>query len=280
MGRIAALHGLSDLWARGVRPTAALAMITLPEGDPEQQTELLYQALAGGIHELSASGATLVGGHTMDGDSLSIGFTMLGQTDGRSCFAKSGAQPGDRLILTRPLGTGVILAAHAMSKADRYSVDSMLASMLRGNSAASTVARSHGLCCVTDVNGFGLAGRLLEMLNASQMDASITLSELRLLFAAAACFQAGIRSSLDTENRWVEAHFHASDTQVRTRPEWAAMFDPQTSGGLLLCVPPHLETRVLEDLHNAGDSHAVTIGQVHAMSSTRSRVNVTESKSD
>lgn len=278
MGRIAALHGLSDLWARGVRPTAALAMITLPEGDSEQQTELLYQVLAGGIRELSASGATLVGGHTMDGESLSIGFTMLGQNDGRSCFAKSGAQSGDRLILTRALGTGVILAANAMFKADRDSVDSMLASMLRGNSAASTVARSHGLCCVTDVTGFGLAGHLMEMLNASQMDASITLSEVRLLSGAAACFQAGVRSSLDTENRWVEQHFHASGPQLQTWPEWAAMFDPQTSGGLLLCVPPHLETRVLEDLHGAGDNHAVVIGHVHAMSSARSRVTVTVSK--
>ena len=278
MGRIAALHGLSDLWARGVRPTVALAMITLPEGNAAQQTELLYQVLAGAIHELSASRVTLAGGHTMDGESLSIGFTTLGQTAGHPCFSKSGAQPGDRLILTRPLGTGVVLAAHAILRAEGSSVDGMLASMLRGNSAAAGVARSHGICCVTDVTGFGLAGHLMEILNASQVDALIALSEVRLLSGAAACFQAGIRSSLDTENRWVEQHFQTVDPQQQTRPEWAALFDPQTSGGLLLSVPAHLESQVLNDLKCAGDIDAATIGHIHAMQCTNVRVTVTDER--
>ncbi len=280
MGRIAALHGLSDLWARGVRPTAALATITLPEGNAEQQAELLFQVLAGGIHELSKRGVTLVGGHTMDSESLSIGFTMLGRTDGYPSFAKSGAQPGDRLILTRPLGTGVILAARALLKAEGSSIDGMLASMLQGNSAASKLASSHGLVCVTDVTGFGLAGHLIEIMEASQMDAEIALSEVRLLSGVADCIQKGVRSSLDAENRWVEERFQLSEPEMQERPQWAALFDPQTSGGMLLCVPPHLEMQVLKDLHHAGDNHAATIGQVLEMKSGHSRVAVTNSLPD
>ena len=272
MGRIAALHGLSDLWARGVRPTAALAMITLPAGDGAQQSELLYQVLAGGIQELSAGGVTLAGGHTTDGESLSIGFTVLGRTDGHSCFAKSGALPGDRLILTRPLGTGVLLAAHSMVRADAVAITGMLVSMLRGNLMASRVASTHGLCCVTDVTGFGLGGHLMEMLYASQMDASLSLSEIRLLPGAEACFQDGVRSSLDPENRWVEERFQVDDPQLRSRAQWAALFDPQTSGGLLLAVPQHLERQVLNDLHNAGDDQAVTIGRVEEMQFAQPRV--------
>lgn len=261
-GRIAALHSLSDLWARGVTPKSAVAMITLPEGSTDQQSELLYQLLSGGIREMTANGATLVGGHTVDGDSLSVGFTVLGQTNAHGGFSKSGLRPGDRLVLTQPIGTGVILAANSMIRASARSMDTMIESMLLGNASASQIAQSHGVTGVTDVTGFGLAGHLLELLEASHASARIGLSKIPLLHGAADYLSLGIRSSLDDENRWIEHLIHGASSELKERPEWAALFDPQTSGGLLLAVPQALESRLLRELQAAGYHHASTIGEV------------------
>lgn len=261
-GRVAAIHSLSDLWARGIQPTVALAMVTLPEGSHRKQSELLYQVLKGGLQELAHGGAILAGGHTTNGHELTIGFTVLGQTQGQPLFSKGGLKPGQRLILTKPLGTGVILAARSAGRTRARTMAAVVQQMLISNQAASRIARNYGVTGATDVTGFGLAGHLLEMLDASGCSAELSLGSILLIDGAAELFDEGFRSSLDPENRAAESAIQ--DCAGRDTAAWHALFDPQTSGGLLLAVDAAFEMDALRELRAAGDSTAAAIGTVRA----------------
>lgn len=261
VGRIAALNALSDIWAMGGRATGALAMLSLPEGEPMSQAELLFQTLAGALHEFGQHGVELLGGHTLEADSLMIGFTVLGTLEGREPTVKSKLQLGDQLVLTKPIGTGAILAALRTGRAKATWMDSMLASMLRPNCGAAEVAQRHGVRAMTDITGFGLAGHLLEMLQASQMTADIRLQDVPFLPGCLELLQAGTQSTLAPANsELARAHCevmspHASD------PRFAALFDPQTSGGLLIGVTAAESSGLLKDLAEQG-CHARCIGEV------------------
>jgi selenide,water dikinase len=221
----------------GSEPVGAMAMVTLPEGEPRQQAELLYQLLAGGLRELVAAGATLLGGHTTEAADLTLGYTVLGRLGGRAPTTKASLKPGDRLLLTKPLGTGTLLAAHMQSRCRAAWMDALLASMLASNAAAAGFARDRGATAVTDVTGFGLAGHLFEMLDASGVSARLSLDALPLLPGFAELAGAGVESTLAPANREVEMRIDASDA-IRRDPRFAALFDPQTSGGLLVGVSP------------------------------------------
>ena len=233
VGRVAALNALSDLWAMGSEPVGAMAMVTLPEGEPRQQAELLYQLLAGGLRELIAAGATLLGGHTTEAADLTLGYTVLGRLGGRTPTTKASLKPGDRLLLTKPLGTGTLLVGHMQSRCRAAWMDALLSSMLASNAAAAGFARDRGATAVTDVTGFGLAGHLFEMLDASGVSARLSLDALPLLPGFAELAGAGVESTLAPANREVEMRIDASDA-IRRDPRYAALFDPQTSGGLLV----------------------------------------------
>lgn len=261
VGRVAALNALSDLWATGADPVGAMAMVSLLEGEPRQQTDLLYQLLAGGVHELTKAGASLLGGHTIETADLTIGYTVMGRTDGNVPFRKANLKAGDQLILTKPMGTGVILAAHMRGLARAEWMNALLKSMVISNAAASTTARKFKLTAVTDVTGFGLAKHLHEMLDASGMNATIELNKLPLLPGTVDLIAADVRSTLDPANREVEPFVDCGVPTIE-RPEYAALFDPQTSGGLLLSVPAADVDSVLKDLNTAGLEHACLVGEV------------------
>jgi selenide,water dikinase len=264
VGRVAALNSLSDLWAMGSEPLGAMAIVTLPEGSPTQQTELLYQLLAGGLREMTAAGATLWGGHTTEGPELTIGYTVAGKLGDRVPFIKGGLQPGDKLILTKALGTGALLAAHRQSQCQARWMEALLAQMLVSNAEAAHLAREFDLRGVTDVTGFGLAGHLLEMLDASRVSARVSLGALPLLDGFAQLSAAGVRSSLDPANRAGDSRCRLDRPDLSSRPAFHALFDPQTSGGLLLSVPAPRAPAFLERLHGNGVRTAVIIGEVLA----------------
>ena len=159
-------------------------------------------------------------------------------------------QIGDQLILTKRLGTGVLLAAvmRAACKAEWYM--DLMKHLTKSNQWASEVAAKHELQAVTDVTGFGLAGHLLEVISASDVNASVDLSLLQLLPGVDSLIQAGILSSLDTANRAAEAQIE-TDKKAKKSPSYQALFDPQTSGGMLLSVPESKVTDVLADLPGA-----------------------------
>jgi selenide,water dikinase len=276
VGRVAALNAMSDVFALGGRPLAALAMVTIPPGRLHQQEQLLYELLAGGLHELRAAGATLVGGHTIEGDQLTIGYTLLGDTTATPTRLKGGLRPGDKLLLTKPLGSGILLAAHMRAGCRAAWMESLSAAMLASNEQAARLAADFDVGGMTDVTGFGLAGHLLEMLRASRVSADLELSALPLLPGVPELVAQGIESTLAPANRSAEADIEwtsgdrgAHDRAVSRAADAHAtvLFDPQTSGGLLIGLRPAEVDRFLDRLSADGALPCAVIGEVAALRS-------------
>ena len=261
VGRVAALNSLSDIWAMGADNVGALAMVSLPEAAPGLQTETLYQLLAGGVHELNLAGAELLGGHTIESQDMTIGYTTLGRfAEGAVPFRKNGVKPGDLLVLTKPLGTGTILAALGDGKCRSEWMDAMLPHMLVSNQGASRVAREFNIVAATDVTGFGLAGHMLEMLNPSNCSAKLNAANIPLYEGFEELTAVGVRSTLYPPNR-ESAEAHGANIGSNDSAAAHALFDPQTSGGLLIAVSEADAGKLVEALHNAGCSRAAVIGQ-------------------
>ena len=235
IGRIAALNALSDFYAKGAIPRAALSIAILPAGSEEQQAKLLEDLLAGAVCELGPAEVPIVGGHTIVGPKLTFGFTILGDADTESVPRKATLSLGDSLVLTKPLGTGVLLAAHmqAACRADWWTP--LIKSMLQSNREAAALAREAGVSAATDVTGFGLAGHLLEMLSSSPLSAEISLHSLPLLPGVQALLERGYESTLAPSNRQSYTEILLSP-KLQEKSLTKILFDPQTSGGLLLTV--------------------------------------------
>ena len=254
------LNSASDVFALGAQPLAALAMITIPVGKPAPQEELMYQLLAGSLEELKRMGATLVGGHTIEGPQMSIGFTIVADQGDGPPRTKGRLREGDRLVLTKPLGTGVLLAAHMRAQCKAEWMKPLLASMLETNQTAAALVDEFDIAGVTDVTGFALAGHLLEMLNASGRNARLHLNDVPLLPGTAELIAAGVESTLAPANRSAEAAIQQKGN-FHNVPAYRALFDPQTSGGLLLGVGPDRVDAFCNRLAELGISSAV-IGEV------------------
>ncbi len=263
VGRVAAVNAASDLWAKGATPRFALAQVTIPDTDTERAEEALFQVLAGARAALDAEGIALVGGHTTSGDELQVGFAIWG-APGDTILRLSGLAPGNRLILTKPLGTGVLFHADMRGLARAPWIEAATASMLRSNGAASRIAREVGATAGTDVSGFGFAGHLGSMLRASGVSARIALDALPLLPGARECFTRGLRSTAHPENAKAR-HAMRIGEEIATRPELAALFDPQTSGGLLFGAAAERVEEALAKLRDAGDVAAACVGAVESV---------------
>lgn len=267
VGRIAALHAASDVLAKGARPIAALAIATIPPGSEKQQEQLLYDLLAGGIAEFKAMGATLAGGHTIEGPQTMIGYTIIAEPQNggaRDATArirtKSGVRPGDVLILTKPLGVGVLLAAHMQARLKAAWYQPLLDALLASNQPAALALDEFGIEAATDVTGFGLAGHLMEMLRASSASAELELASILLLPGAAELLASGLESTLAGSNRQSAGDLDFPATP-ESAPNVAALFDPQTCGGLLFGAPPERQAAILEKLA-ATPTPGVVIGRV------------------
>lgn len=262
MARLAAIHALGDIWAMGADPQAALLQITLPRLSESLQSRMLDEIMTGAQAVVDAAGATIAGGHTSVGDELTIGLTVTGIANAPT--PKTAAQPGDVLILTKPLGTGVILAAEMavirntsagtpmLGEAWQVCVASMGHSL--APAAALLRAQAHAM---TDVTGFGLAGHLSEMLDAGRLTARLNLDAIPLLPGAATLAARGVASTLMPDNRATVG----PRITGRHGPATDLLFDPQTCGGLLAALPPDAAAQALAKLHRA-DEPAVIIGEL------------------
>ena len=257
-GRIAALHAASDLVAMGATVSTALANVVLPEGDAKSQRFAFNDLMEGARHEFAAFGATIAGGHTIVGPRLEIGFTVIGEAishDG--IMRKSNLRVGDVLYLTKPLGIGVLLAAHMQNACSATDYQELVAAMLERQHEVVAVAVRLGISAATDVTGFGLIGHLIEMLKASNTSAELSLSQIPLLSGVAAAFANGIESTLAPQNRCVESLIKI-EGRYQSDPVYRSLFDPQTCGGLLLGVAPETaeqfqqETAPFFSIHKIG----------------------------
>ena len=250
MARIAAIHALGDIWAMGAAPQAALAQVILPRLSDEKATDMLAEVMAEAAAVFTAAGADVVGGHSSVGAELTIGFTVTGLAT--KAIAKGGARPGDALILTKPIGTGTIMAAEmAMARVPGLilgeAVAGALASMTQSSGPAAAILApvAHAM---TDVTGFGLAGHLLEILDASGCGAEMDVAAIPLLPGALDLAAAGESSSLAPANRALTV----GRLMLPEGPLRALLHDPQTCGGLLAAVPAERAESVVAALRDAG----------------------------
>lgn len=259
MARVAAVHALGDVWAMGAAPQAALATVTLPKAAPRLQAETLREVMAAAGAVFAEAGADVVGGHSSVGAELQVGFTVTGLA--RRALSKGGARAGDVLILTKPLGVGTVLAAEmAQVVPDGLMLGEVwaacIAQMLRPMTldAAALAPVAHAM---TDVTGFGLAGHLLEICEASGVAAEVSLSALPILRGAESLAGKGVASTIAPGNR------AACLGRVRLvdHPRAALVFDPQTCGGLLAAVPQEAAEAILASLTRSGVP-ATRIGRV------------------
>jgi selenide, water dikinase len=211
----------------------------------------------------------LIGGHSAEGAELALGFAVTGRPRPGKLLRKGGLRPGDRLILTKPLGTGVILAADARAAAPARVVNDAIATMLQPGAPAAECLQAHRASACTDVTGFGLLGHLLEMLLASNMDAVLEPDAIPAIDGALALFERGITSSLHADNV-------AALTSLGTgqdRPIAPLLIDPQTAGGLLAGVPAELAAACCARLVELGYRAAV-IGRVIPARGSEPRVDL------
>jgi selenide,water dikinase len=261
-GQIAANHAMSDIYAMGGKPTHAQAIAVLPQASARLTEEDLFQLLSGARRTFSEAGVKLLGGHSSEGAELAVGFATSGASESKRILRKGGTRPGDVLILTKPLGTGLIFAAEMRGRASAKQVAEALAGMRTSNAAAAEILVAHGALAMTDVTGFGLAGHLLEMLEASSVSANISLDSIPTYRGAWQLAQSGIESSLLPENLamkgCVELEPGLGDDAL------AILFDPQTAGGLLAAVAPQDATSCLAALRAGPAPLAAIIGETYA----------------
>lgn len=272
-GEIAAAHAMSDIFAMGGTPTHALANTVLPYAAPARTEEDLFQLLSGARAALAREGASLLGGHSSEGVEMSAGFFVSGRVEPGRVLRKSGLRPGDRLVLTRPLGTGILFAALMRGEARSFAIDEALVTMRASNAAAARVLAEHGASAMTDVTGFGLAGHLLEMLEASDAAATLTLPALPLYRTVLDLVRQGIVSTLLPENLRLATALDGTLDPASL----AIVFDPQTSGGLLAGIPAARADRCLSELHEAGIASARIIGEILHAGSSQPRLRFTGS---
>lgn len=260
-GKIAANHSLGDIFAMGAEAQSALAIATVPYGVEAKVEEMLAQMLIGAEEVLRAAGAVLVGGHSSEGAELAMGFAINGVVDAQHTLRKGGMQPGDRLIVTKALGTGTLFAAHMRQRAKGRWITAALDSMLQSNRAGAQCLRRYHATACTDVTGFGLLGHLVEMTRASGVDVELDLGQIPWLDGARETVAAGIFSSLHPQNVRLRRAIRHPEAVVSS-PLYPLLFDPQTAGGLLASVPADSANACLAALKTLGYDRAAIIGTV------------------
>lgn len=262
-GRVAALHSASDLIATGADVLEALANVVLPDGDSAAQRKMLSDFTAGANQEFKQLGAKIVGGHTIVGPRFEAGFTVIGRRIGSEAMKKDQLCDGDRIYLTKPLGIGVLLAAHMRSECRAQDYASLIDTLLKDQAAYSRLAVQVGVKACTDITGFGLVGHLLEMLNASQLSATLDLDRIPVLPGALDAIDNHIESSLFPENI-KSSRFVAASPEIKSSSAYRVLFDPQTSGGLLFGVPQNCETPFISGCEKHSLETPTRIGIVRA----------------
>ena len=252
-GQVAAANALSDIYAMGGTPLTALNIAAFPS--ERLPLEILTEILRGGQDKVHEAGAHIVGGHTVVDDEIKYGLAVTGRIDPRAMLTNASAKPGDRLVLTKPIGNGILATALKQQKLDANAVEAVIALMCDLNAAASRAALEVGARCATDVTGFGLLGHLSHIARASDVSIKLRISSVPILPRAIDAWRSGATPGGGTRNLEYVQQF--VDWGPATEVERALLTDPQTSGGLVVAIPP---SRLVEYLEKV--PRAVEIGEV------------------
>ncbi|KAL4854058.1 Selenide [Chlorella vulgaris] len=261
LGQIAANHALSDIHAMGATPQSALAVAVVPFAALGMMEDELHQMMAGALSTMLHSDCALVGGHSSEGTELALGFAVYGSAPRNALLTLRGMRVGQTVILTKPIGTGTLLAAAMQGGSRGRWVTGAVESMKQSNGPALAVLRAHHCQACTDVTGFGLLGHLAEMARASKVVVSLSTADVPLLDGALSCASAGYLSSLHPENKTDAAQVVDAGTSL-TAGMFSLLVDPQTAGGLLASLPDERAESCIEALRRAGYSHAAAVGRV------------------
>lgn len=233
-GQIAAANALSDVYAMGGEPITAMAIVAFPTG--KLPLDVLTEIMRGGQDAVTEAGAVLVGGHSITDDEVKFGLSVTGRVHPGHILTNAGARAGDVLILTKPLGTGILATAVKRNVASAGAESAMISSMRTLNKVAAAEAVKAGVRCATDITGFGLVGHASHIARASDATLHLTLSALPLLDGVVDALSRGVNTGgADRNLDWVRADIAWGQATAEQR---AIVVDPQTSGGLLVAAPP------------------------------------------
>lgn len=238
-GQIAAANALSDVYAMGGEPLTALNIVGFPSG--KLPLDVLREILRGGQDKVHEAGALIVGGHTIIDEELKYGLAVTGRAHPKRLLTNAGARVGDRLLLTKPIGTALLATAAKRGELPEPELRALGETMSALNGPASKAALEVGVRCATDVTGFGLLGHASHIAKASRVTLRISVSRVPLLAGARAAAERGVRTGGAERNlEYLESRVNWGTSSEIDR---VLMIDPQTSGGLLLSVPPELVAR-------------------------------------
>jgi selenide,water dikinase len=257
-GRIAALNSINDVWAMAGIPLTALAITCFPKKGVDPK--ILVQIMRGGLEILNANGVTLIGGHSVDSEQIMFGYSVTGVIDPNEIATNSGARPGDVIILTKPIGTGVISTGIKFEKTSKEVAARSVKTMLTPGKFAAEAMREFGVTGATDVTGFALLGHAWELARASKVTVELQSQQVPLLEGAVELAAQGMLTSGDKTNReyvgaGVEIATEVSDEMRHL------LFDPQTAGGMLIAISSDRADALLQRLRQHYPTASV-IGKV------------------
>jgi selenide,water dikinase len=258
-GRIAALNSINDVWAMAGTPITAMAITCFPKKGVDPT--ILGEIMRGGLETLTQQGVTLLGGHSVDNEQIMFGYSVTGVIDPNKVATNSGARPGDAIVLTKPIGTGVISTGIKKSRASEAIVAGSVETMLTPGKQAAEAMREFGVKGATDVTGFALLGHAWEMACASKVTIRIHAGSVPLLNGALDLAAAGMLTSGDKTNR----QYIGADIEIRDSVDENLLrlfFDPQTAGGMLISIPEKAAEALLARLRE-NYQNARIIGRVH-----------------
>ena len=258
-GQIAAANSVSDIYAMGGRPLTALSIIGFPI--ETMSHKIMHQILRGGIDKLQEAGVAVIGGHSIKDNEVKFGFAVTGIIHPEKIITNDKAEPGDVLVLTKPLGTGVIGFASQVKRASIAAVDAVSHSMIELNKVPSEIMVEMGITTATDVTGFALLGHLSEMVIQSGVQVEVYVDKVPLFEGVLDYIKAGVISGAMERNREYASQYVKLEGSI---PEEMIeiLYDPQTSGGLLMAVKPNIVEGLISRLKKEGLQHAAVIGKV------------------
>ncbi len=258
-GQVAAANALSDVYAMGGTPLTAMNLVAFPI--QTLSSSILKEILCGGLSKMDEAHVALVGGHTIEDKEIKYGLAVTGIVHPHQVLSNAKAMVGDQLVLTKPLGTGIISTALKAGMASEEAVRKMVESMTALNRKASEWMRASGAHACTDITGFGFIGHALEMAGASQVGMMIQSQNIPIFPEAFEYARSGLIPGGAHSNR----QFFSCRAEVDSRVSGLLidlLYDPQTSGGLLISLPPNRAQRLVETLRSEGDIHSSLIGEV------------------
>lgn len=262
-GQIAAANAISDIYAMGGRPVTCLNLAMFPEKKLDRG--VLYDIVTGALSKITEAGAVLAGGHTIDDDEPKFGLAVTGVVHPKKYWANKGAKAGDLLILTKPIGSGVLFNGNIKKWVSQRAMEECISTLVALNRRAAEIMSSFEIHAATDITGFGLAGHGLEMAKGSSVRLEFHMDRIPLMSEALDMYRRGVSTGVNPYNR------HLVKDHIRFEsplPAWhqEIVYDPQTSGGLLAAVPHEQGEKLVKSLQDGGVKGACVIGDVNALS--------------